>query len=282
MMTRCWCARLALAATALVVSGTVGAEELVSPWSGDRPETRSRLVAGVITGKPVAAVEVTLGEGWKTYWRFPGEAGGVPPVFDWSKSDNVATVTVLYPAPKRMVDKAGETLGYKSGVVFPVLVEPKDGAKPISLRLVLEYGVCRDICVPVESMLNLDIPAGATAAPPAIVGAAIDHVPRAGTTRRPNDPKLLTSEFRLSGPHPSVAFEAEFPGGTTNADVFIESPDGLIPLPKPGSGKVSGPNRLRFEIDLTGGVDPADIKGKNAIITLVSEQGLSETTITLD
>ena len=120
---------------ALVAHRPVSAGELASAWTSDRTETKSRLVAGISGGKPVAGVEIALDEGWKTYWRFPGEAGGVPPSFDWAKSDNVASVTVLYPAPKRLTDKAGDTLGYKSSVVFPVLVEPKDATKPVTLRL---------------------------------------------------------------------------------------------------------------------------------------------------
>ena len=55
-----------------------------------------------------------------------------------------------------------------------------------------------------------------------------------------------------------------------------------IPTPKAGSAKDLGQNRVRFEIDLTGAVDPADIKGKVATVTLVSKQGLSENTFKLE
>src|SRR5436309_312013 len=84
----------------------------------------SRLLAG----NGIAGVELQLPEGWKTYWRTPGDAGGVPPTFDWSKSDNLASVKVLYPAPKRFSDRAGDTVGYKGTVVFPVEVIPKDAS----------------------------------------------------------------------------------------------------------------------------------------------------------
>ena len=45
-----------------------------------------------------AGIEIKLKQGWKTYWRYPGDSG-VPPAFDFSKSQNVKSVTVLYPAP---------------------------------------------------------------------------------------------------------------------------------------------------------------------------------------
>ena len=59
----------------------------------------------------------------------PGEAGGVPPSFDWSKSTNLESAQVLYPAPKRFTDKAGDTVGYKGTVLFPVRLKPKDASQ---------------------------------------------------------------------------------------------------------------------------------------------------------
>ena len=85
--------------------------------------------------------------------------------------------------------------------------------------------------------------------------------------------------MKLDGPRPSISIEAEFPGGAADAAIYVESSGGeFIPLPKLGSAKLVGPDRLRFEIDLTGAVDPADIRGKDAKVTLVSAQGLTEAT----
>ena len=282
--------RRSFAVVALVVSSSASgyvpaaaASDLASAWSEGKAETKARLVAGAASGKPMAAVEIELAEGWKTYWRFPGDAGGVPPMFNWEKSENVGSVKVLYPQPKRFSDKAGDTLGYKGSVAFPVVVEPKDASKPLSLKLTLEYGICREVCVPVETELNVEIPAGDTSALPASVTTALDHVPRSSQMLRPGDPKLIKTEAKLEGLNPSLVIEAEFPGGTAKADAYIESPEGFyIPLPKAGSGKDAGKDRLRFEIDLTGAVDPADIKGKDAKVTLVSEHGLSEATFKLE
>ncbi|MGZ5914086.1 MAG: protein-disulfide reductase DsbD domain-containing protein, partial [Hyphomicrobium sp.] len=119
---------------------------LASDWV-EGHSSRARLIAG----NGMAGVEVEMPEGWKTYWRTPGDAGGVPPSFDWSKSENLAAATVLYPAPKRFSDRAGDTVGYKGTVVFPVRLTAKDPGKPIDLRLSLEYGVCKEICIPAEA-----------------------------------------------------------------------------------------------------------------------------------
>jgi DsbC/DsbD-like thiol-disulfide interchange protein len=270
-------------ATALATPLTSQATEIASAWSEGKTETKARLIAGTAASKTVAAVEIQLADGWKTYWRFPGDGGGVPPMFDWGKSDNVASVRVLYPQPKRFADTAGDTLGYKGLAVFPLIVEPKDATKPVTLKLSLDYGICREVCVPVEAALAVDIPVSGTTEMPAHVLAAIDHVPRTGQELRANDPRVIKVEVKLDGAAPSLAIEADYPGGIANADAYIESPEGFyIPLPKVGSAKEVGQNRLRFEIDLTGAVDPADIKGKDAKVTLVSDKGLSETTFKLE
>jgi DsbC/DsbD-like thiol-disulfide interchange protein len=276
-------ARMVALVMAALAPYTVQAAELATAWSKERPESKARLTAGKSSGKIVAAIEVELADGWKTYWRFPGDGGGVPPSFDWEKSTNLASAKVLYPEPLRMADKVGDTLGYKGRVIYPVLIEPKDPAQPVVLDLAFDYGVCRDVCIPAAAELKLTVPAGDPTPSPAAVETALKRVPRTPETRAPNDPKLIKAIAKLDGPKPTLTIEAEFPGGTKDADVFVESPNGFyIPLPKPQSGQPIGPNGLRFEIDLTGGVDPADIKGKPALVTMVSPAGASQAGFTFD
>ncbi|MDZ4790723.1 MAG: protein-disulfide reductase DsbD family protein [Hyphomicrobiales bacterium] len=50
-------------------------------------------------------MELKLKDGWKTYWRSPGDAG-IPPVVDWSGSINFASAELAYPQPERF-HKAG-------------------------------------------------------------------------------------------------------------------------------------------------------------------------------
>ena len=70
-----------------------------------------RLLAGSRTGSVLmGGIEIQLQQGWKTYWRTPGDSG-VPPRFDFSKSVNVESVTPLYPAPRTFDDGAGGEIG---------------------------------------------------------------------------------------------------------------------------------------------------------------------------
>ena len=158
----CTCLALAFTATGLAAGEAPAPITVASPWV-DLHKARVRLIGGARRSKSyVAGVEITLADGWKTYWRNPGDAG-VPPVFDWLGSTNVGLVKVLYPAPSRIAEPAAETIGYEHAVLFPVEVTPKDPTKPVELKLLLEFGICREICIPAQSMLSLTIPTAAFA-----------------------------------------------------------------------------------------------------------------------
>jgi DsbC/DsbD-like thiol-disulfide interchange protein len=132
---------LAAGAVALAAGGAVADD--ASRWSDD-----VRLVAGSETAAVRrAGIEIRLKPGWHTYWRYPGDAG-VPPKFDFTGSQNVKDVEVLWAAPQRISEEGGTSIGYTSDVTFPLLVVPSDASKPSVLRLKLDYGVCAKICVP--------------------------------------------------------------------------------------------------------------------------------------
>ena len=108
----------------------------------------ARLVAA---GGALAGFEIALAPGAITYWRDPGDAG-VPPTFDFSGSDNVASVDPAFPAPKRIREAdGGEAFGYDGGVVLPLKVEPRRSGKPVTLALNANYAVCEKLCLPAKA-----------------------------------------------------------------------------------------------------------------------------------
>jgi DsbC/DsbD-like thiol-disulfide interchange protein len=245
---------------------------------------RVRLLAGAPATKGakayLAGLEITMAEGWKTYWRMPGDAG-VPPTFDWAGSTNVRAIEVRYPAPMRLPEPAAETIGYKRSVIFPVAVTPQDAARPVELKLAIEFGVCRDICVPAEAKFSLVLaPAEMAGEPLAAVRAALERVPRRAAGRRASDPELGRVTATLDGAAPRLAIEARFARGSEGADLFIEAPDGIyVPLPKRLPDAADG--TARFEVDLARGGNAKELKGKVLTLTLVSSAGASETTWTV-
>ncbi|MBV6656344.1 MAG: hypothetical protein KI785_01115, partial [Devosiaceae bacterium] len=98
-------------------------------------------------------LEVQLEPGWKTYWRLPGRFG-LAPSFDWSRSDNVADIDVLYPAPVLFAEGDGNSLGYIETVRLPVIVRPRDPEESVQLQLSAHLGMCETLCIPVEADLS--------------------------------------------------------------------------------------------------------------------------------
>ncbi|MFM9847803.1 MAG: protein-disulfide reductase DsbD domain-containing protein [Hyphomicrobiaceae bacterium] len=274
----------ALASVIAAISGlhvpAFAAEPVATRWTTIET-SRVRLVAGRTgdANKLVAGIEIEMADGWKTYWRNPGSSG-VPPRIDWSQSGNLASARLVFPAPSRFADRDGDTIGYKNYVVLPLELTAADATRPIDLKLALEFGVCKDICIPVEVALSLAVPADAAAfAPDSRTIAALSHVPRSGAKAKPTDPVLKSFRATLAGDKPALAFDVSFPGGAPGADLFVEAPEGLwVPLARK-AGETAG--TIRFEIDLTDGADIAALKGKALAVTLVSDAGQSETSVQL-
>lgn len=276
---------LALAAMAAMPAVSFAAEPaLASSWVTEQT-ARARVIAGGVRdvgGQPrtYAGVEIVLDEGWKTYWRNPGSSG-VPPRIDWEGSENLASAEVLFPAPVRFKDKDGDTIGYKHKVIFPIAVTPKDPSRPIKLKLSAEFGICREVCIPVQPAFSLDLPADAvTRAPGDGLAAAVAKVPRRGASGT-NVPSVKDIKIDLTAPKPHIVIAASFPGDPDGGDVFLEAPEGIwIPLAK--SSGITPDGLHRFEVDLTDGADLSDLKSRTILMTLVSKTGQVETAFKLE
>lgn len=109
-------------------------------------------------------VRMVMKKGWHTYWRQPGDSG-IAPRFDWSESQNVAAVKLLWPVPQRFDVEGDLTAGYAQEVIWPVLVRVIDAKKPVRLALEMSYGVCADICVPGQMRREVIVSPGFVAAP---------------------------------------------------------------------------------------------------------------------
>jgi DsbC/DsbD-like thiol-disulfide interchange protein len=271
---------LTLAVVALLGLGTAApalAEptpepDAASPWV-EMHASRARLVASAAKtagGGRLAGLEIVLDDGWKTYWRMPGDAG-VPPQHDWSGSANAAHIKVLYPAPMRMAEAGGEVIGYKHAVLFPIEVTPQDPAKPVALKLALELGICREICVPATATFDLLLPPAGQAAAKGSIATAVERVPRPHTARRAADPKLV--QVRVEG-ETSARLIVQAAFGGKSGDVFVEAPEGLyVPMLRKEAQAADG--TVRFAADLAPDL-ARDLKGRSLTFTLVSDTGAAE------
>lgn len=192
--------------------------------SGVPPEdaARLRLVAAETAhgAEPfLAGVEMRLADGWKTYWRMPGDSG-IAPRFDWSKSENVAAVDLRWPVPQRFDVPDDVTFGYRHEVVWPLLVTPKRADKPVKLVLAMSYGICSDICVPGMADLALALPAG-TPLPSAsapLLAAWLARVPAP-----PANPEIIALDFEQT---PKPLLNVRLKKADEVPQLIVEGPDG--------------------------------------------------------
>ena len=277
--------RRLLGAGSLLLFGTVGvpAADDVSRWDGDA-RSAARLIAG---SQPKGAdalragIEIRLKAGWHTYWRYPGDAG-VPPQFDFGESQNVKSVEVLWPAPQRLVEGGGVSVGYPSDVIIPLRVVPKDGAKPVALRLKLDYAICEKLCVPAEAKAELALTkeAKGVSSQDAALAAARRACRKAclGT----GGPLVIRSVRREAGAvRPRIVVDLVL-SADAPVDLFAEGPttQWALPLPAPVDGAPPGVKRFAFDID---GVPPgASDRGALVTLTAVTPGQAIEVAIRLD
>jgi DsbC/DsbD-like thiol-disulfide interchange protein len=248
-----------------------------SEWDGTQ-RAAVRLIAGerrVGKGAAVdrAGIEIRLAQGWKTYWRYPGDAG-IPPRFSFAGSRNVKSITVRYPAPHRLTDEGGTSIGYKHDVVFPLDILAEDAAKPITISLQIEYAVCEKICVPADGKAELTLSGKPGVHDGKLVqGEAL--VPRA--VKLGDEGALSIRAARREGKRIEVDVAA--PG---SVELFAEGPqdDWALPVPAPIAGAPAGQQRFAFELDgLPPGISP---EGATLRLTAVAGEQSIEAPYRLD
>lgn len=236
---------IALPIVAAVLLGPVQAQttsDTPNPWaSAWSPAGSSAMRLLADTQKPGAnaldaALQISLAEGFKTYWRNPGDSG-IPPHFDWSQSENVAKVTVHWPVPERFEDGGGYSIGYKHELILPLRIDRIDPAKPIRLVLSLDYAVCGVMCIPAKGQAQLDLPAETASPYAALIGKTRELVPvpvRLGDVHK--GLKVIGLSWQ-TGAKPMLRVEIEGAAGI-GPDLFVEGPDGsYFALPRLETGQ---------------------------------------------
>src|SRR5690606_23059438 len=191
-----------------------------SPWQ-QGSHAAVRLLAGSRSGAVLlGGIAFQLEPGWKTFWRTPGDSG-VPPRFDFSKSDNVDAVTVLWPAPSKFPDGAGgHSLGYKEQVVLPLRIAATNADRPITLRATVSFAVCARLCIPAEASMELAF-ASVASAEDSTLAAALDMVPKPARIGDPNP--LTISNVRREG-ESTVTVDVATANPKDDVNLFVEGP----------------------------------------------------------
>lgn len=218
-------------------------------------------------------LDVTLGDGWKTYWRSAGD-GGLPPELDWQGSTNLAGQQVFWPLPERLSFLGIDSLGYKHRVLLPIAVELATPEQSANLTLNAALYVCSTLCVREEKQLQATIPPGnGNLVGQALIDNALATVPAAGPS---HSLKLLSAGI---ADRSQLIVQAEAERGFDHPDLLVEAGDQAI-MGKPEVILDDGGKSARFVIPWTKQAGTGDA-GKSVRLTLIDGSRAIEQTETL-
>lgn len=271
---------LALAALFALFASNVSAQAVAGEWQ-KLEFVEARLVSAVEgTGQLAevpAGIELRLKEGWKTYWRSPGDAG-LPPVLDWTGSINLKAAALSYPRPHRFTLFNSQTFGYKDYVVFPVGVTTVEPGRAVDLKAKVDVLVCEKICVPQSLDLALSIPAGAAEPGPQaqLLNQFQSQVPVAGAASGLEVGQVTARES--NGKH---ALEVS----VVHKDEMFTAPDILAEVEPaaafgpPSVSLAEGGHKAIFTLPVTSDLPPGtSLAGRAVTLTLIDGEHASEHT----
>jgi thiol:disulfide interchange protein len=149
---------LALAAASAATAAPVNAGHLSAELVAD---SASIAPGGVIH----LALRQSIEKDWHTYWRNPGDSGQAT-TLTWTLPAGWRAGEIVWPTPERL--KIGPLMdyGYSGEVLLPLALTAPASARPgtrVSLKAQASFLVCKDVCVPEDATLTLDLPVAAGA-----------------------------------------------------------------------------------------------------------------------
>ncbi|MES2677808.1 MAG: thioredoxin family protein [Pseudomonadota bacterium] len=167
MQVRKYISKLVLPALFLLFANNIFAAE-TDFKAAQNGGAKSRIIASFYQDKNqqklIAGFEIVIDEGWKIY--APDDSGfGVPPSFNFAGSTNIdaAKFNPLFPKATIQKEQIGsqeiEYHAYKDKIIIPLELEIADSTQETNLQIEVNYGLCKDICIPVAQKFSLTIPA---------------------------------------------------------------------------------------------------------------------------
>jgi DsbC/DsbD-like thiol-disulfide interchange protein len=195
------------------------------------------------------ALEIRLDDGWKTYWREPGESG-VAPQISLHQGAPAEGISLLFPAPQRFDDGTSQWAGYAGDVTLPVVVTGL-GDSDAALGVEIFLGVCETICVPVQATL--------TVTPGEDIGPIDEAGIASAFANLPGAPQDGFEVVRASHEKDAIAIEVALPDGIDAAELFLAGQDGLmLAAPEFAPGEDGGTFTARIVAPAKGGAIFAD------------------------
>jgi thiol:disulfide interchange protein DsbD len=147
---------------------------LVSVFSGGQNLNAddSKLVKGAVFSDRSAVsvgdtirvgVNLQIEPGWHIYWKVSGDAG-LPTEIDWNLPTGFKVGVDKWPLPKKFTEQESLVVyGYDDEVIIirDVIADaPDTEASAFDIELVVNWLVCKEVCIPGEGSYQLSLPAG--------------------------------------------------------------------------------------------------------------------------
>ena len=273
---------IAICAMSFLAAGNASAADDASRWDGDARSAMRLIASSSATPEraPIrAGIEIRLKNGWHTYWRYPGDAG-VPPRFDFAGSQNVKSVEVFWPAPRRIPEQGLVAIGYTGNVILPLAVVPQNSGEPVTLRLKLDYAVCEALCVPAEGKAELTL-SGGPSSHDAALAAAEARLPHKTALGEGAALAIKSVRREGAGGRARILVDVAAPPAATIA-VFAEgpTPEWALPVQTAVDGAPKGLQRFAFDLD--GAPPGATYDGAAIALTAVADDAAIEVVTRLD
>ncbi|QIC16939.1 DUF255 domain-containing protein [Providencia vermicola] len=254
----------ALIILSALLSGMIHAAD--TGWLTDKHNDHAKvrfLSASQKDGKVALLLDVQLQDGWKTYWRSPGE-GGIAPEINWQSL--IKNMEWQWPAPGRF-DVAGiSTQGYMGDVVFPIIVDVDE--KLNKLSGVLTLSTCSNVCILTDYPFELDLTEPAPSNFEWAFNQAMGSVPPS---------KGLVKDPTVGFTGDKLVIELQKASGEPwrhNAGIFTDTPEGTT-LGVPKVSVADGKLTATIDVSDDWGDKAPDLTGKN-ISFVVTEGELSQ------
>ena len=216
-------------------------------------------------------LKVRLSEGWKIYWRSPGDAG-LPTEVGFAPGTELPgqTLEMDFPIPSRFSLFGLDTYGYEDEVIFPLRLGGHIAGQPLMLQAQVNALVCADICIPVGGLLGLNLPAGQGGASPDArdIARFASLVPKTGT-----GPDIHLAHLSLEQNPARLLMEMGV-SSLPLEDVFVEAAINGLSFTKP---RLISPQI--YEIQILGTSDSAALIGQPVTLTLAAPEQFMEVRI---
>lgn len=214
-------------------------------------------------GETRLLIDVKLENGWKTYWRSPGE-GGIAPSIAWK--ENSPAVNWFWPTPARF-DVAGiTTQGYHQRVTFPLRVQ---GKAPATLAGVLTLSTCSNVCLLTDYPFSV-APSSRDAGFAHDYAQAMGRIPLA---------QGLTDTLQADARPGELIVTAQRSAGWTDPALFLDSV-GEVDFGKPHIRIDGDTMRATVPVHDSWGEGAPDLRGQPLTLVLADNEVAQESELT--